>query len=257
MHKTKNQLYETIKDLKTKKDFEEEINKKSKEYDDLLDEDTIALLIVDELGRNKQTMSKIVDLKPGTDCTVSGRVTDIGESRSFKRKNGSSGTVVNLEIIDDTGTCKLVLWDGDVKLVKDKTIQKDTNIKIINGYIKDGFNGLEVNVGRWGLLEIEPEDMSKFNNESPLHDKKEIKGTLIETNPTHAFFKDNGEIGFVTNIKIKKEDTVKQLTLWDEKVKEIQSFKVGDIITIDNINIKNNNGKTEIHVNSKSTIKRC
>lgn len=256
MHKNKDQLYELIKDLKTKNEFEEEIKKRQKEYDDLLDENTIALLIADELGRNKQTINKITDLKPGIECTVFGKVTDISESRNFKRKNGSSGTVINLELTDDTGTCNLVLWNKDVELIKNKTIQKDTNVKVINGYVKNGFNGgLEINVGKWGLLETEPEDMPVLNKERPA-DRKEVKGTLIEIEPTRAFFKDNGEFGFVTNIKIKDKNSVKQLTVWGEKVKEIQSFNQGDSIEIDNIDMRQKNGKTEIYVNGRSTIKK-
>ena len=256
MHKTKDQLYELIKDLKTKNDFKDEIKKRCKECDSLMDEDTIALLIVDELGRNKQIISKITDLKPDIECTVFGKVTDISESRNFKRKNGSSGTVVNLELTDDTGICGLVLWNKDVELVKNKTIQRGTNVKVINGYIKNDFNRLEVNVGRWGLIEIEPEDMLDLDNEQP-SDYKLIKGILAEIEPTRAFFKDDGEFGFVTKIKIKKEDGgTEHLTLWDEKVKEIQSFKQGDSIEIDNVDMRQKNGKTEIYVNGRGTIKK-
>ena len=60
MHKTKDQLYEDVKDLITKKKFETEIQERKKEYDNLLDENTIALLIVDERGRNKQNISEIM-----------------------------------------------------------------------------------------------------------------------------------------------------------------------------------------------------
>jgi len=104
MEKTKNQLYAQIKDLKTKKEFNEEINKIQKESDNLLDKDVAALLIVDELGRNKQNICKINDLKTGEDCTVFGTITNIKNTRTFSRKNGSSGRVVNLEISDETGS---------------------------------------------------------------------------------------------------------------------------------------------------------
>ena len=96
MQKTKNQLYEQIKDLKTKKEFNEEINRLQKEYDTLIDEDTAALLIVDELGRNKQNICTISELKSGDECTVYATVTNIKNTRNFARKNGSSGRVVNL-----------------------------------------------------------------------------------------------------------------------------------------------------------------
>ena len=247
MHKNKDQLYEDIKDLITKNKFEKEIKNRKKEYDDLIDENTLALLIVDELGRNKQNVSKIADLEPGSERIVLGKILGISEPRNFKRKNGSSGRVVNLEITDGTGACGLALWDKDVDLVKNKTIQEGTSLKVVNGYIKDGFNGLEINVGKWGLLEVEPEDVPDFDDKE-IDNTKEIKGELVEMEPTRAFFKDSGEFGFVTNIKIKDDEGIKQLVIWDEKVKEIQRFKQGDSLIIENFDMRQKNGNKEIHV---------
>jgi len=255
MHKTKDELYESIKDLKTRKEFEEEIKKRFQENDELLDEDTIALFIVDELGRNKRVISKISDLKPDSEYTVVGKITNIYDSKSFKRKNGTSGKVINLDISDDTGMCRLVLWNKDVEQVKNKDIMKGTSVKIINGYTKNGYSGLEINLGRWGLLEIMPNDQLVINElQSAISD--DIKGILIHREPTRAFFRDNGEFGFVTTIKIKEEDKEKQITIWDAKVKEIQKFKVGEQLIIKNITIKQNNSVEEIHVNGNSIIQR-
>ena len=165
MHKNKEQLYDIVKDIKTKDEYKKEIEKKQLEYDNLLDEDTIALLIVDELGRNKQNLSKINELESGMECTVIGKITSINQSRTFNRKNGSKGKVINLELTDDTGKCGLALWDKDVDLVKNKTIQIGTNIKVVNGYVKDGFNGIEINSGRWGLIEIEPDNIQDVKSD--------------------------------------------------------------------------------------------
>ncbi|MBN2602806.1 MAG: hypothetical protein JXA91_01580, partial [Candidatus Thermoplasmatota archaeon] len=156
MHKTSDDLYESVKDLLTRTEFEEKIEKEYIERDGLLDKDTIALLIVDELGRNNKNISSISNLVAGKEGTIFANVIGIAEERSFSKKNGYSGKVVNLQISDNTGTCGLVLWDKDVELVKSK-IQVGTNLKIINGYVKQGLNGLEINIGRWGLLEIEPD----------------------------------------------------------------------------------------------------
>ena len=255
MHKNADQLYEDVKDLITKDEFEKKIKNGKKEYDDLLDETTLALLIVDELGRNKQNISKIAALESGMECTVFGKVTGTGESRSFKRKNGSLGRVVNLELADETGSCGLALWDKDVDLVKNKIIREGTKVRIINSYIKDDFNGLEINVGRWSLLEVEPGDMPNFD-EKMSADSKEIKGKLVGLEPTRAFFKDNGEFGFVTNIEIENEAGIKQLAIWGEKVKEIQRFRQGDLIVIKNFDMRQKNGTDEIHVNGKGIIKK-
>lgn len=256
MQKTKEQLYDQIKDLKTKKEFNSEIKKRQKENDDLLDEDTIALLIVDELGRNQQNISKISDLQPGTDTTIYAKVTNISKSRTFNRKNGSSGRVINLEITDELGTCGLALWDQDVELVKNGSIKIGTNVKVINGYVKDGFNGLEINIGRYGMLKTNPEGMPELKDETPKNNKNMIDGKLVGMEPTRAFFRDNGDFGFVAKIQIENKDGIQTLSVWDEKVKEIQKFKEDDTILIENIDFRQRNGETEIHVNGKATIKK-
>jgi len=148
-----------------------------------------------------------------------------------------------------------VIWNKDVDEVKNKDIKAGTTVKIINGYTKDGYAGLEINLGRWGLLEVEPDDVSPIV-QLQSEDLNEIKGTLIHKEPTKAFFKDSGDFGFVTTIKIKEKDEEKQLTLWDTKVKEIQKFKIGDQIVIKDVTTKQYNGKKELHVNGKSLIKR-
>lgn len=255
MHNTKLQLYENVKDLMEKKEFIQEIEKIQKDCDFLIDEETAALFLIDKMGRNKQNISKIIDLEIGTDCTIFGKITNIGESRNFERKNGSSGRVVNIELTDDTGTCGLVLWDRDVELIENNKIKDGVNVKIVNGYLKNGYNGLEVNIGRWSIIEIEPEDMPELK-QNIIKEKKEIIGILVDIEPTRSFFRDDGSFGFVANIKIKDNEGTKQLILWDDKVKEIQCYKTGDNINIDNIDYRQKNGKKTLHVNGKSVIKK-
>ena len=256
MHKSKDQLYDHIKDIKTKEEFEKEILKIKQENDDLFDNETIALLIVDELGRNTENVCKIKDLELGQECTVFGKITNIHELRSFNRKNGSKGRVINLDLSDGTGNCRLALWDKDVELVENRKIQNGTNVKIINGYVKDGFNGIEVNVGRYGLIEINPDNTPK-QVEDFKPSANEITGILLKKEPTKAFFRDDGEFGFVTYVEIETKKGIKQITLWDKKVKEIQNFRPGEKVTIKNINIKEKNGKKEIHRKNKTEIKRA
>jgi replication factor A1 len=253
MHKTKDQLYELIKDLKTREEFDKEIKNIQKQYDSLLDDDTTALLIVDELGRNKHNILKLNEMESGSECTVFGEITNISTEKIFNRKNGSKGRVINLEIKDDTTKRNLALWDKDVDLVKKKQIKIGTKLKIVNGYVKDGFSGLELNVGRWGVIEIEPDDIPEFKNEI---DDETLTGILKEIEPTRAFFRDTGEFGFVTNIKIQTGKKVEKITVWDEKVKEIQKLKPGDKIEITNYTTKENNDHKELYINNKTIIKK-
>lgn len=256
MHKTKTELYELIGDLKTKKDFEKEIKSRVKQYGNLVDEDTAALLLIDELGRNKHSITKITALEPEKDYTVVGRVVSISDSKTFKRKNGTAGKVINLEISDDTGTCRLVLWNDDIDQIKNKEIQIGTTVKIINGYTKTGYTGgLEINLGRWGLLDVEPVEASCLKESSSEY-PDEITGVLVCKEATKAFFKDDGEFGFVTTVIINQDGQEKHITLWDRCVKEIQQFKPGDRIILKHVTTKQSNGKKEYHVNGDGIIQK-
>jgi len=249
MQKNIDQLYEKISDIQTKKEFISDIKNIQKQYDDLLDEYTAGLIIVDKLGRNKDSITKIKDLEPGMECTIEGKITNIGETHVFNKKNGLTGQVINLDITDETDTCKLVLWHKDVELVKNKKITVGSTVKIINGYVKQNQNGKEINVGRWGIIEIQENNKETSSTNS-------ITGEILEIKPSKAFFRDNGEFGFVTNIKIKTKNEIIKITLWDEKVKEIQKYKTGDKIQIENITFKQKNGVKELHLNGKSIIKK-
>ena len=47
-----------------------------------------------------------------------------------------------------------------------------------------------------------------------------------------------------------------EFTIWDEKVKELQGFKIGDIIEIKGFDIRKKNGENEYHLNGKCKIEK-
>ncbi len=246
MYKTKAELIELIADIKTKKQIEKEIQTRYTTYGELVDRDTITFLLVDELGRNTQSITKIANLTPNGDHTVIGRVLSISDSKTFKRKNGTTGRVINLEIADDTASCRFVMWNGDIDIIKNKEIKVGTWLKIINGYTKPGFTGgVEINLGRWGMLVVEPFEASA---QKDYYNGENLNGVLVLKEPSKAFFKDEGDIGFVTTITIREHNVKKEVVLWDHHVKEIQSFKIGDGITLKNVVKKWQNRKTEYHL---------
>jgi replication factor A1 len=256
MGPTMEDFYSRVKDLMTQDEFDEQIRIRKQRYDDLFDEDTLALLFIDELGRNTTCLSSIADLIPGTDCSCIGTITQIQNTRNFQRKNGSTGTVANLVFTDDTGSISLVLWNEQVDLIKSKTIQEQTKVKIINGYVKDGYQGAELCVGRWSSIDIldQPSDIAKDTLSIP---SSMISGTIEDISPTTAFFKDDGSFGFVTKLSLRTDDGTKMITVWDEQVKHLQTFKKGDQLQIKNIDIRKQQGTKELHVNGKATITKC
>ena len=252
MQKIINNFYDKVKDLINKDEFINSIMEIKKESDDLFEDNICALLIVDELNRSDYHFSKISDLEPGMESTIIAKIISIGNIREFQKKNGNKGKVVNLEILDKSAKCKLVLWDKDINLINNK-IKVNSYIKIINGYVKNGLDDIEINIGRWSLIEFLENDYLIKND---LKNDKLISGKILEIQPTRPFFKSNGDYGFFTSIKIKEKNKIKKIYIWDEKVKEIQKFNSGDFIIFDGIVSKNKNGIIENHIESNSIIKK-
>jgi replication factor A1 len=155
MYKTKSELYEEIKDLMTKDEFEAEIKKRDKECGGLLTEDAISYLIVDELGKKVVPGTTILKIKNGDNVSLTVKVDEIGPIREFTKKDGTTGRVANISVSDDTGSCRFTLWNKDVEALTTNKIRVGSTIKIVNGYVKVTNFGTEISTGRWGMFSVE------------------------------------------------------------------------------------------------------
>jgi len=244
-----------ISDLKTTKEFKEEIIKRKKTYDDLFTDELIAYIIIDELGRNQQKTILIKDIHPGMECTIKGTISELSEIKTFTRKNNSTGKLRKCIITDESGSIPVILWNDDVNLIDSSHLTDKSMITIINGYTKKGYQGMELNVGRWSQVTIEQNNHTT-NHQNHKKEQLTINGTIKEIQPTNIFFRDDGSEGFITKITIENDQGSQQLILWDDQVKAIQQYKIGDSINITNISYRYTNGNQEIHVNGSSEIKK-
>jgi hypothetical protein len=83
-------------------------------------------------------------------------------------------------------------------------------------------------------------------------------GVLQSRESTKAFFKDNGEFGFVTTITVKTVDgRLLPVTLWDACVKAVQGIGVGEAVTLQKVVRKSVNGSVEWHVQGEGSVQRA
>lgn len=148
-------LYEKVKDIMSKEEYQSEIQKKVKEFSGLIDEDAAAHILVDEKGRFEHHVDRLAKIKIGNRVNLRVRVKNIESMRTFSRKYGGNGEVANIEISDSSGTCRLVLWDRDVDLIKSGKIKKNVLLRIINGLVKQGRFDTEIDIAKGGILIIE------------------------------------------------------------------------------------------------------
>jgi len=145
-------LYERAKDLLTKEEFESRVRAKVAEWGALLDEDSAARLVLDELGRGTSNFQTVKELRDGMEVTLRVRVDAFSPVREFRRQDGSSGRVVNAEISDETGRSRLVLWDDDVALVEQGRYRQGMTLRLVDCFVRASRFGIEVSRGKFGAI---------------------------------------------------------------------------------------------------------
>jgi len=148
-------LYEKVKDIMSEEEFNSEVQRNINEFGDLIDEDAAAHLIIEKSGRFEHKFDKLSQIEIGKRVNLRARVKNIESMRTFTRKTGGTGEVANIEINDSSGSCRLVLWDRDVELVKSGKLKKNVMIRIFNSLVKQGRFDTEIDIGKGGILIIE------------------------------------------------------------------------------------------------------
>lgn len=144
--------YDRVKDLMSLQEFEAKVKDKVAEWAGLVDDKAASLIVLDELGRLQVPFNKISELEDATEVSVRGRVESIGPVREFARKSGEQGRVVNVELDDGSGRCRLTLWDDDVKMIERGYIKTGKTLRALDCYARKSNFGLEIGRGKFGSV---------------------------------------------------------------------------------------------------------
>jgi len=92
----------------------------------------------------------IKDLRDGMRTVeAEGEITDISTPREVSLRTGGQAKVADATLKDETGEIKLSLWDNQIDQVS-----KGAHVKVTNGYINNFRGERQLNVGRYGKLEV-------------------------------------------------------------------------------------------------------
>lgn len=147
--------YDKVKDRIAPEAFDAQVEATVAEWGGLLDRDAAAMVVVERLGGSVASFLPIKDLEEGGEVNLRARVVGLSPVRTFTRQDGSAGRVVNLELRDDTGFCRMPLWDEDVALVEKGQVAVGKTVRAIDCYVKRTNFGLEVSRGKFGALLVE------------------------------------------------------------------------------------------------------
>ena len=268
--------WEKVQDALSKDEFIGKFNKIKEEYKDasfFSDKDFIDMVVNPFTGEETKdepadtfdvgTPKTIAEVEPGRQgFSVIARVMSISNPKLFTSRKGEDGKLANMQIADNTGEVRLVLWTENIKHLKH--ISEGDIVEISDVDCKDGFRGgKEFSLRPRSLLraidetsENYPENIAEFpvyeENIISIADivpdeKVSIIGRLIRV-PTPHSYESNGKKGKVTSLEIQDKTGKIAYTLWNKDVKLINSLdlKEGDIVKILNEQSRERNGEISL-----------
>lgn len=147
--------YDRVKHIVDRTSFEAQVEAAIGEWGGLLDRDAAEMVVVERLGGQVASFARIADLEEGMEANLRATVTGIGAVRTFTRQDGTAGRVVNLELRDESGFCRFVLWDDDVAMVERGKVSVGCTVRALDCYVKRTNFGLDVVRGKFGALLVE------------------------------------------------------------------------------------------------------
>lgn len=249
-------IYEDLDTDISKTEFMEAVEAKVEQMGGLADDETAAMLIAHDLDGGK--VETIVDIEPGLEeVKFLGKVTSVGDIRTFERDDESEGNVLNIDVADESGSIRVALWDDDaIAAAEDLDVGQTLRIK---GRPKEGYSGVEVNADRVEpasdtTIDISVSAQPTIDQLSLGQSEVTIKCVILDTGSIRTFERDDGTEGQVSNLSVGDETSRIRVTLWDEQAEKVDELTPGESIEIIDGYVRERDGELELHLGSRGVI---
>ncbi|MDW7731833.1 MAG: OB-fold nucleic acid binding domain-containing protein [Methanolobus sp.] len=260
------EIYNKLGGIISQEDFLKKVDEKVDQMSGLCDMRTAAMLVAHDLGVNETETSaqKIADITPESgNVRLIAKVMSVFPAKEFNRNDGTIGRVANLIVADETGSIRLTLWDDKADLVKTGDIEIGQTFQI-SGYVKEGYSGVEVNIGNNGVLSETDENIEASVATTRIEDVKNgmgdlnLKARVLDISEVRTFNRKDGSTGKVSNITIGDDTGKIRVTLWDEKTDIAAELNPNDSVEIINAYARENNfnQQVELQVGNRTILKR-
>jgi replication factor A1 len=251
---------------KDRKDITEKMSERKEKTHGLLSDYGAIYAVAKEYGidlsENETTTTSLSKLKPATPANIIGRVKTVYSEREFSRKDGSTGKLASVNLMDESGETRLVLWDQNTAVVKKLRIGDTVLVK--NGHVKDNRGQVEVHAGPLTNIVVNPQNVSaKLPEIEERTDKiKGLEPGLPSVNvvcrvsnyfPKTEFNRSDGTKGSRASFIGEDESGTIRAVLWDP-LSEAE-LKDGDVVRIENAYTKAGmGGGVELQAGSRSRL---
>jgi len=230
-------------------------------------------LIASELGvtLEEKVESGGAELTPSTvqmgllEATVKGRVLSAYATKTYSRKDGTTGRYRRLVIFDKESFLPVTLWDEAAESSERLSIKAGSLVRVVKGYVKAGLDGKPaLHVGHRGYIETLPEDEGFITLDEISRDVADVKGAernlvikgVVDSEPKHSEFARKEGSGSVTQFYLKgKGERRVRVVLWGISPDVSSKIRVGEGVLIAAVRSKTlPNGEIELHGDEATTI---
>ncbi len=178
-----------------KAEVERKVEAKKAKLSGLISKEGAAQIIAAELGISFENQDlKISEIMPGMrKVNVIGKVINIFPIREYD-KNGKSGKVANFILADETGNCKVVLWDtNQISLLENKEIKENSVIEIKNASTREneihlsGFSELKLSTQQIDNVKTERQSTEKTISEVSNGQTVKLRGLIVQLFPIRFY----------------------------------------------------------------------
>lgn len=259
-------IYKKLSHVISKEDFLQRVKEKVESMGGLCDEPMAAMLVANELGFSDVGRDSVkienITAESGQVNFVA-RIVSVFDTKEFTRNDGTIGRVGNIIVGDETGRIRVTLWDNMADLIKDGKINIDQTLQI-SGYAKQGYSGVEVNVGNNGVLTESEEEINVAASNQEIKDIKDgmgdlnLAGKVLEISEIRTFQRKDGNYGKVGNLLLGDATGTVRVTLWDDKTEFLNQVEYGDTVELVNAYARENafTQKVELQVGNRSIIRK-
>jgi replication factor A1 len=259
-------IYKKLSHVISKEDFLQRIQDKVENMGGLCDEPMAAMLVANELGFSDAGRDSVkienITAESGPVNFVA-KVISVFDTKEFTRNDGTIGRVGSLIVGDETGKIRVTLWDNMTDLMKAEKIKAGQTLQI-SGYAKQGYSGVEVNVGNNGVLTESDEEIDVAASNQKIRDIKDgmgdlnLAGKVLEISEVRTFRKKDGSNGKVGNLLLGDDTGTVRVTLWDEKTEFLNQLEFGDTVELNNAYARENafTQKVELQIGNQSIIRK-
>jgi replication factor A1 len=259
-------IYKKLSQVISKEDFLQRVRKKVESMGGLCDEPMAAMLVANELGFSDvgRDSVKIENITADSgQVNFVAKVVSVFDTREFTRNDGTIGRVGNIIVGDETGKIKVTLWDNMADLIKAEKIEAGQTFQI-SGYVKQGYSGVEVNIGNNGVLAKSEEDIDVAVSSQKIKDVKDgmgdlnLTGKVLEISEIRTFQRKDDSSGKVGNLLLGDDTGTLRVTLWDDKTEFLNQIEYGDTVELINAYARENafTQKIELQVGNRSVIRK-